>query len=144
MKQAGRTTERHKRVLDAMVGNGRERAKTKAQALREADYSEAVIQQPAKVFNSLGFRRIAEPLIKRLEIERERALVLMSKKIAKATYRDLADSVDKLTKNIQLLSGGATETALTISISAEVAQKNAIPANQPAEQENAPQGQIEA
>ena len=59
------------------------------------------------------FQRIIEegkkPLLERLIIERDRALQAMKGKISKAKYRDLVDSVDKITKNVQLLSGGDTE-----------------------------------
>lgn len=46
--------------------------------------------------------------VDRLEEERERAINAMAGTISKAKYRDLTDAIDKLTKNHQLLTGGAT------------------------------------
>ena len=50
-----------------------------------------------------------KPILERMIIERDRAMKAMKGKISKAKYRDLMDAIDKLTKNIQLLSGGLTE-----------------------------------
>jgi len=42
--------------------------------------------------------------------ERDRLIEALShKKLSKEKYRDMIDGLDKLTKNIQLLNGGATE-----------------------------------
>ena len=48
-----------------------------------------------------------------MSIERSRAIAEMPAKIKKARYRDLIDATDKLTKNHQLLTGGATENINT-------------------------------
>ena len=48
-------------------------------------------------------------IIEKLKVAREMAIDEMEKKIGKASYRDVVDSVDKTTKNIQLLSGKSTE-----------------------------------
>ena len=51
-----------------------------------------------------------KPFVERLIKERERLLSAIEKKgLTKERYKDAVDSLDKLTKNIQLLSGGATE-----------------------------------
>lgn len=55
-----------------------------------------------------SYQETIYPVIQSLEIERERAIKLMSKRISKARYRDLIDGMDKLTKNIQLLTGKST------------------------------------
>jgi hypothetical protein len=58
------------------------------------------------------FQKVIEgsgrPLLIRLNEERDRAIALMKKKIGKAKYRDLNDTADKLTKQIQILTGGRT------------------------------------
>jgi len=77
------------------------------------------------------FQRIMQegkkPLIERLTIERDEALKAMKKKRSKAKYRDLSDTVEKHTKLIQLLSGGATANeTITIEISGELAKKRGI------------------
>lgn len=49
-----------------------------------------------------------KPVLDRLVEERDRAIKALAGKISKAKYRDLTDSIDKFTKNIQLLNGGKT------------------------------------
>lgn len=70
------------------------------------------------------YREAMKPLIDRLVEERDRAIEAMKGKISKAKYRDLTDSVDKLTKNIQLLGGKATETVSVIGITYNVPGNN--------------------
>ena len=74
----------------------------------EANYSERTAESPTLVTRSKGFQQELKPLIERMTIERDRAISMMAKKINKAKYRDMSEAVDKLTKNIQLLSGGKT------------------------------------
>lgn len=50
-----------------------------------------------------------QPLVQRLEVERDAIIERLKSTRDKAKYRDLIDGLDKITKNIQLLSGGATE-----------------------------------
>ncbi len=54
-------------------------------------------------------KRKIQPIIEQLETERQRALDEMAGKISKAQYHHLVDSIDKMTKNIQLLGGRPTE-----------------------------------
>ena len=129
MKKRAEPTIKQRKAIDILkrgiVDNG-SKVVSYAQVMREAGYSENTIVAPQKLTNSVAYKREILPLIKRLEDERDRAIDLMSKKIGKATYRDMSDAIDKLTKNIQLLSGGATDTHLVINISKEIAQKNSI------------------
>jgi len=79
-------------------------------------YTDSMANNPQKLTKSKGFQEEMKPIIEQLEEERQRAILLLQKKITKAQYHQLVDAVDKLTKNIQLLSGGETERAgLTIS-----------------------------
>lgn len=55
-----------------------------------------------------SYQLVIGPVIQQLEIERQRAIDMMQKRIGKAKYRDVIDAVDKLTKNIQLLTGKST------------------------------------
>ena len=61
-----------------------------------------------QVTNRKSYKAVIEPFVLKLEIERDRAIDAMKGKISKAKYRDLVDSIDKLTKNHQLLTGGST------------------------------------
>lgn len=54
------------------------------------------------------YQSVIRPFVEKLEIERQRAIDAMAGMISKAKYRDLTDAIDKLTKNHQLLTGGAT------------------------------------
>lgn len=50
------------------------------------------------------------PIVQRWEKERERiTLAMEGKDLSKEQYRTLSDSLDTITKNIQLLTGGKTE-----------------------------------
>lgn len=119
-------TIRQKEAVGALLGKTGRKARSVAEAMRRAGYSKGMVKNPHKLTRSDGFRILTAPIVTRLEIERDRAIRAMAGKIGKAKYRDLAEAVDKLQKNIQLLSGGATETQLTITLSPEIAQKNRI------------------
>ena len=56
-----------------------------------------------------------KPILEQLFEERNRAIKALKGKISKAKYRDLTDAIDKLTKNIQLLSGGSTERVVVVN-----------------------------
>lgn len=49
-----------------------------------------------------------KPLVERLEEERDAIVKALKSKRGKAKYRDLIDGLDKITKNLQLLTGGST------------------------------------
>ena len=55
-----------------------------------------------------SYKKVISSFVDKLEVERQRAVDAMAGKISKAKYRDLTDAIDKLTKNHQLLTGGAT------------------------------------
>lgn len=62
-----------------------------------------------KATGTASYKKVMEPVVKQLEETRRRAISMLAEKVDTASYRDLVYSVDKFTKNIQLLSGGATE-----------------------------------
>jgi hypothetical protein len=55
------------------------------------------------------YQKVLRPLVDQLEAERQAILDRMPKVRGKAKYRDLVDGLDKVTKNLQLLTGRATE-----------------------------------
>jgi hypothetical protein len=58
-----------------------------------------------------------DPFIQKMIDERDAAIAEMKKKRGKAGYRDLTDATDKMTKNIQLLSGKETEnSSVTVNV----------------------------
>lgn len=74
---------------------------------RRHGYSKSSVRA-MKVQKTKAFQAVVQPVLEQLEQARLRALARMPKAEKKAKYRDLVDGVDKMTKNIQLLSGGAT------------------------------------
>lgn len=89
-------------------------------------YADSTSKKPKIVTKTQSYQKEIKPIVDRLIIERDRAIKALGGKISKAKYRDLIDSIDKLTKNIQLLSGGSTERIITIQLSQEVADKNNV------------------
>ena len=59
-----------------------------------------------------------------MEKERKRALTaLTTKDLDKVNYEKITDVIDKLTKNIQLLSGHATERTDVVELTDEQAEE---------------------
>jgi len=113
-------TERQKRVAKAITENYRnKKVKNKGEILKDCDYTEQTTKQPSRIIDSKGVQEELSPLIKRLIIERDRAVKHMKLKIKDAKYRDCTDATDKLTKNIELLQGNATERVQSIDITEE-------------------------
>ena len=77
--------------------------------IRKNGYSEQTSKSPQLVTETISFKEEINPVVRAMERERDAAIKMMSKVRNKAKYRDFADAIDKLTKNIQLLTGGKTE-----------------------------------
>ena len=77
--------------------------------IRESGYSDQTSKSPQRVTQTDSFKEVIDPVVKAMEEERDAAIAMAKKSRNKAKYRDLIDAVDKLTKNIQLLTGGKTE-----------------------------------
>src|SRR5690606_29341161 len=75
--------------------------------LRAAGFSENSVEQYSNTMNRI--RPHLHPIVQKMEAHREKVMKHMEKKVGKASYGDLVRSLDTLTKNTQLLSGGATE-----------------------------------
>lgn len=70
------------------------------------------------------YQNIINPVVQSWVKERERLTKALSEKdLNKLAYRDGIDAIDKLTKNIQLLTGGATENFAVI---ATIEEKEAV------------------
>ena len=72
-------------------------------------YGKSMKTHPNKVTNTKSYQDEMKPVVEQLEKERLAVIKRLKTTRNKAKYRDLIDGLDKLTKNIQLLSGGATE-----------------------------------
>ena len=82
---------------------------TLGELMLKAGYSKSQSLNPNHIFEQPGMQIQMNPIVTALETQRKRAIAMLSKKISKAKYRDLVDGIDKFTKNIELLSGRATE-----------------------------------
>lgn len=104
-------SENAKAVAEEVIATLGKGGKVSVSAIaRRKGYSKSVAKNPKQITETKSFQAVIRPLLDRLEEERDRAISLLASRVGKASYRDLTDSIDKLTKNIQLLSGGATET----------------------------------
>ncbi len=104
-------TERHKRLVQN-IG----KARTKQELLEAAGYTKSYARA-GQIQHTEGYKKVMATIIEQLEQERQRIIdALKVKDLDKEKHRDLVDAMDKITKNIQLLSGGATERqSLTLS-----------------------------
>ena len=103
-------TIRQQKVIKEITDNVRyKKYNNKGDLLKNCNYSDNISKQPSRVLNSKGVKEGLKPLIEQLEVERQRAIDNLKGKISDAKYRDLNDGIDKLTKNIQLLSGKPTD-----------------------------------
>lgn len=121
-------TERQKKVAKLIPENIRnDKVLDKGEILRKCDYPESTSKKPKQVFSSKGVQEELKPIVEQLEKERQRAITLLKTKITKAQYHQLIDGIDKLTKNIQLLSGGDTaREKISVEISEAIAQKRKL------------------
>lgn len=103
-----------KEVLET-IGQGKIPVVSKI-ALKKG-YSKATAKNPQQIKKAKSYREVLEPVIESLENERIEILKRMKKTRNKAKYRDLTYSLDIVTKNHQLLSGGNTENVGIAGIS---------------------------
>jgi hypothetical protein len=99
---------------------------TRKRAMVESEYTEKY-SSSGHILKTKQFKEKMKPIVDQLITERQRILDALTKKnLSREKHKDLIDSLDKLTKNIQLLSGGVTEKIIRVEISKEIADKNDI------------------
>lgn len=77
---------------------------------RKKGYTQNTSDNPKQITESKSYKQITEPVVKQMEKERQRLMDAISiKDLNKLAYEKAVDAIDKLTKNIQLLSGKETE-----------------------------------
>ena len=101
--------------------------KTLGQIALESGYSKAMSTTPSQITRTKAYIEAIKPIVPQIEAERQRVMNAMGKKdLKKEKYSVLLSGADILTKNIQLLSGKATENvAIKIEISEALANKYA-------------------
>lgn len=101
-------TDKQRKLVKLLSENvGLPKPKTMLEMMLDAGYSEETARQQTGILN--GIREELDPIVAELEAHRTEVLARMRKEFSKARYRDLSDSMDKLTKQVQLLSGKATD-----------------------------------
>lgn len=95
-------------ILSENIGNKGKDVKSLYEMMLEAGYSESMAKQQSNVLKSDGVSSALNKIVGRLEKAREEALNRLEDTIDRADYKDLINSIDKLTKNIELLSGRDT------------------------------------
>lgn len=78
--------------------------------LKENGYAQNTADNPKNVLETKSYKDIVDPVVKAMVRERNAILKRLPRVRNSAKYRDLTDGLDKLTKNIQLLSGKETES----------------------------------
>lgn len=85
--------------------------------IKSKGYALTTSTVPTQVTNTISYQEEISPVVKRLERERERIVsALEGKNLTKERYQTLIDGLDKITKNVQLLSGKATGNIAVIPI----------------------------
>lgn len=98
-------SERLKRLPQALVENGSVMKK----AMMAVGYAEAYASQPSKLRSTAAYAEVMAPVVKQLEEARQDAIRRMKETVNRADYSSVSQSVERLTKQIQLLQGRATD-----------------------------------
>lgn len=100
------------------------------QIIRETGYAKNVAEHPDRVTKTKSYKKAYEleikPVLQQFEEHRQKILNAIAVKDLNAEeYRTLIGSLDIMTKNAQLLSGGATSKNVFV-LPSEVIQRNEI------------------
>lgn len=94
--------------------------------IKSRGYSQTVSEAPTKVTRTKTYQSVMKPVLSSLEGLRDKAIrELETRQLNLVEYKELIDSIDKLTKNIQLLGGNSTEK-MTIVLPSEIVDKNSL------------------
>jgi len=110
-------TNRQVKVVKKTIENlSSKKPINKQKILESVGYSENTAKTPEIVYGTKYVKKELNSFIKQLEEKRQMAIDAITKgKLTSSKAKDLAGIIDTLTKNIQLLSGEATEkTALVL------------------------------
>ena len=97
--------------------------------MRENGYADNTANNPLNVTETKSYKEVINPVVKRWEKERERLTnELETRDLTKERYESIIKSLDILTKNIQLLTGGKTEDfgQVVIQVAEAIVKKNDI------------------
>lgn len=101
-----------KEVLETI---GKNKKVKLGEIIRKNGYSPKTSLTPKLVTETKSFQETVEPIVNQMIKERQRLMkAIASKSLNKVAYKDSVNSLDTLTKNIQLLSGRATDRTTLI------------------------------
>lgn len=82
----------------------------KGAIIKNNGYSQSVSESPTKVTETQSYKDIVEPIVNRWQKEIARIQTeLETRVLTGEKYKELVESLDKLNKQVQLATGGATE-----------------------------------
>lgn len=105
-------TDKCKKAVKNIVENGG----IVSRAMEDAGYSPNTAKTPQKLTESKGFKEAAFDYLKELETQKKMTIARLKEEMPEAKFGELSSHLDRVTKNIELLSGRDTErTGLTLS-----------------------------
>jgi 23S rRNA pseudoU1915 N3-methylase RlmH len=98
-----------KKVAEELIDKVRKGEKINMQEIQKRHGYSKASAKSMKAKETDSFKEVMNPFVDKMMKERERVIdALSNKNLSKEKYRDMMDGLDKLTKNIQLLTGGDT------------------------------------
>ena len=78
--------------------------------IKKRGYAKTTSEKPKIVTGTISYQEEIKPILEQMEKERQRVMLAMRERnLTEVQYGELNRTLDTLTKNIQLLSGGATD-----------------------------------
>lgn len=94
-------------IISDNLGNKGKNVKNMYEMMLEAGYSEGTARQQSMILCRV--KEDLKPIVEQLIKQRQEMIDRLEKTIDQASFKDLVSGVDSMTKNINLLSGEATE-----------------------------------
>lgn len=95
--------------------------------IQKNGYSVATSTVPPLVTRTKSYQKVIDPVAKRwIRLRDKLTKELERKDLAEESMRDITDTIDKLTKNIQLVTGGATANVAVMGVEINVRKDSAI------------------
>lgn len=89
----------------------------KGEIIRKNGYSETTSTVPSLVTDTQSYKDTIEPIVSRWQNEIQRIQAELERKdLGEEKYKDLVDSIDKLNKQVQLATGGATDNVAVSNV----------------------------
>jgi len=95
-----------KRTIEELAKN---KPLNKGKILEDIGYTKNTAKTPSAIYNGQYVKSELDNVIKAMEKNRNEAIKSLKSKLGKAQYNHAIQGIDVLTKNIELLSGRATE-----------------------------------